>query len=1342
MILIFAAMNLKRLVFFIFIYISCFVSAQKIDYYFKHLDIQAGLSQNTVMCIHQDAKGFMWFGTKDGLNRFDGYTFKTFKRGDCLNSLDNSTINCIAEDSDMNLWIGTDKGIHKYNSYSETFSHLEAKTKDNYSVIGNVRSITIDKKGRVWILTGIQAFVFSPETNKLELLNQKIERFSRNAPIAMCIDNEGIAWIYIADYGIVRYDKSKNKLEPFFMIKSGVTTIVDYQNNFLLVGTVDEGILKINKQDANVENVFLNTLKKKPFIRVIRQVDNNEIWIGTEYGIYIHSDKGLKHLYHKPYDNFSLSDNAVYDIYKDHEDGIWVGTFFGGINYVPKQYSFFEKFYPLAEENSISGDRVREFCEDDLGNLWIATEDAGLNYFDVKTKQFSYITEDTSPISISYYNIQCLALIDDKLWLGTFSKGIDVIDLKSKSVKHYEKSEKEYSLDNNDIFAIFADNTGTVWIGTSSGVLSYDKGKDGFVKHNEFGVLFISDIIEDHNGFLWFATYNIGAIRYNPRTGDVKKFSYDSRDSTSISYDKITNIFQDSKNRLWFGSEDGGFCIFNEKEETFKRVTTRDGLPSNVIHKILEDDNNTFWISTNDGLVHYNLETDEIHTFNCSNGILSKQFNYKSGIKGKNGKLYFGGINGFIAFNPTNFEKNDYLPKVVLTGFQIYNKEVNVSDKKSPLTESISFTKSITLNYKQSSFSFDFSALSYTASEMNRYAYKLDGIDKDWIFLDKKARISYNNILPGKYIFRIKASNSNGEWSDKETIIEIVITPPWWQTYIAYILYVLIIGGIIYYLIVFNLNKIRKRNEHKQEVQERKKAEEIYTAKIDFFTNIAHEVRTPLTLIKAPLDYILQNKMDEKELDENLKVMERNTDRLLNLINQLLDFRKIESKVFSLSFEKTNMNDLIMDAYARFESIAKQRKIDMSIIFPEEPVWASVDSEALTKVCSNLFNNAIKYADNYIHIDISTDAEHDYFQIRVNNDGNIIPIEFREKIFEAFFQINDHDKSAKSGSGIGLTLASSLVQLHKGRIYIDDNITDCTSFVVQIPLNKELIKQGEHELQTEKLNDNDGIEMNEAIYNDKATILVVEDNEELQSFLSEKLSKYYQVIRANNGIEAIDLINKHIVSIVISDIIMPLMDGFELCKTIKSNIETCHIPVVLLTAKTNLNSKIEGLKSGADAYIEKPFSMPHLLVQITNLLENRDNLRKNFANNPFITTNTIAQNKADEQFLNRLTEVVMQNIEEENFNVDNLADAMNMSRTSLHRKIKGISELTPGDFIRLVRLKRAAELLQEGEYRINEICILVGFHSQSYFTKSFQKQFGVLPKEFVKKLADERKSTL
>lgn len=1331
-------MKLQKLVILLLINISCLASAQEIDYYFKHFDIQKGLSQNTVQCIHQDSKGFMWFGTKDGLNRFDGYTFKTFKRNENQNSLDNSTIYCITEDADMNLWIGTDKGIYKYDSRSETFSHFDVKTKDNYSVIGNVRSIKIDKKGLVWILTGIQVFVYSPEINELELLNQKAEKLSRNAPSAMCVDDEGIAWIYIAGYGIIRYDKEKNKMNLFYAKRGGISTIIDYQNNFLLVGTVSNGLLKINKQNGQVEEIALSASEKRPFIRVIKQISENEIWIGTETGIYIYSNKGIKHLYHKPYDNFSLSDNAVYDIYKDQEDGIWVGTFFGGINYVPKQYSFFEKYYPLAKENSISGDRVREFCEDEQGNLWIATEDAGLNYFNTKTKQFSYISEDTRPISISYYNIQCLNIIDGKLWLGTFSKGIDVIDLKTKAVKHYEKTDKENSLDNNDVFSIFADRIGTVWIGTSSGVLSYDKKGDGFIRHKELGILFISDIIEDHNGYLWFATYNIGAIRYNPRTQDIKTFSYNSRDTTTISYDKITSIFEDSKKRLWFSSEDGGFCIFNEKDETFKRVTTKDGLPSNVVHKILEDNNNAFWISTNDGLAHYNPETNEVSTFNSSNGILSKQFNYKSGIRSKDGKLYFGGINGFIAFNPANFKKNKYLPDVVLTGFQIFNQEVNASTKDSPLKESISFIKTIRLNYKQSSFSFDFSSLSYTASEMNKYAYRLDGVNKDWIYLDKKTTVSYSNITPGKYTFRVKASNSNEEWSNKETSVEIIITPPWWQTPLMYIIYILLISSGIYYAITYNLNKIRKKNQRKQELLERQKKEEIYTAKIDFFTNIAHEVRTPLTLIKAPLDYILQSKVDEKELNDNLKVMERNTDRLLNLINQLLDFRKIESKVFSLNFERTNIKDLIMNAYIRFEAVAKQKKLDMNIALPEGDILASVDPEALTKVCSNLFNNAIKYADSFIHITVSVYPEHDYFQIRVNNDGNTIPMELRDKIFEAFFQIKDTDKPAKSGSGIGLTLASSLVQLHKGRIYIDNDMTECTSFVVQVPLNKEAIKQTKQEAQPTKQNTDTDIVMNEPVYSDKSTILIVEDNEELQLFLSDRISRYYQVIRANNGVEALTMMDKHIVSLVISDVIMPLMDGFELCKTIKSNLDSSHIPVVLLTAKTNLGSKIEGLKSGADAYIEKPFSMPHLLVQITNLLENRENLRKNFANNPFITTNTIAQTKADEQFLNKLTEVVMQNIEEENFNVDNLADAMNMSRTSLHRKIKGVSELTPGDFIRLVRLKKAAELLQEREYRINEICILVGFHSQSYFTKSFQKQFGVLPKDFGKKTAEEK----
>lgn len=1161
--------------------------------------------------------------------------------------------------------------------------------------------------------------------------------FSKEMPNNISIDNDGIAWVSLFNYGILRYDIKKNKCTPFYLdplIK--VSLNQDWKNNYLLIGTENHGLLKLNKQNGKAETIMLDSSQAGLFIRSIEMISEDELWIATESGVYVYTPSEIKHITHNIYDNYSLSDNAVYSVQQDKEGGIWIGTYFGGVDYMAKQFSLFEKFYPSTQQHSINGERIREFCEDKTANVWIATEDAGLNHYDIKTKQFSQISTQTRPLAITYHNIQCLNLYEDELWIGFFSKGIDVINLKTKTKRHYEKIGTPYSLDNNDIFSIYTDNTGQTWIGSSSGILQYDRENDRFVKQSQFKGAFISDITEDKSGNLWFATYNGGAIRYNPRKKEVKNFTYDKNDSTSIAYHKIISIFKDSKERLWFCSEDGGFCLFDHTTETFRRITIKNGLPSNVIHKIVEDDNHKFWISTNNGLVEYNPDNGDMKVFNRSNGLLTNQFNYKSGIKTKDGKLYFGSINGLIAFDPKTFKEDNSAANIVLTGFQIFNQEVTVGPE-SPLKQSITFTKKIELNHRQSSFSFDFAALNYGFSQTNKYAYKLEGLDKGWIHLDRKSRVSYSNITPGKYIFKVKTIGNNGKWSNKETSVSICVNPPFWQTPLAYLLYMVIIGGVIYWIVRYNIKRINKKNRYRQETFENKKKEEIYNAKIDFFTNIAHEIRTPLSLIKAPLDHILNDNVDQHEMNDDLNIMERNVNRLLNLINQLLDFREVESDIFRLSQEKANVNKLVEDTYIRFVPIAKQQHQTIRLEMPEASIQATVDKEALTKICSNLFNNAVKYADSYINISLSLAPEPEYFQLRVSNDGTPIPAEFKEKIFEAFFQLKDTDKSKKSGSGIGLALVRSLVNLHQGRIYLDDQCDDI-SFVIQIPINikgnNEDATEGKEVSDiTDDVTSDDDKQLEESFYGEKYSLLIVEDHKDLQNFLAGKLGKHYQVSVANNGVEALTIMNEKVINLVVSDVVMPLMDGFELCKTIKSNIETSHIPIILLTAKTNLGSKIEGLKRGADAYIEKPFSTHYLLAQISNLFESRDNLRKNFSNNPLITTNSIVQTKADEKFMNKLTEAVMKNIETEEFNVDNLAEIMCMSRTSLHRKIKGISDMTPGDFIRIVRLKRAVELLQEGEYRINEIAILVGFQSQSYFSKSFQKQFGVLPKDFIKK---------
>ena len=1317
--------------------------AQATPYYFKHYDINSRLSHNTVTSIFQDSRGFIWIGTKNGLNRFDGHDFKIFQRGDSPCDLKNSMIYDLAEDLNHNLWIATDKGVNLYDPFTERFSFFDARTEEGFGIGIAVNKIAIDGQNRAWILAGPNLLLYEPKTERLELLNEKFREHALSNPSAFYVDTtNGLTYVGFPGSGLFSYNPETGRVAFVGPVGPTPTDICGGRDNSLLVGTINKGLYRLNRQTGESKKLSLDE-SSDVYVRVVEPISKSEYWVGTESGVYILKDDQVQqHLTHEEFNDQSLSDNAIYAIFRDREGGVWIGSYFGGVDYIPRQHAFFKSFYPIAYKNSVNGCRIRTFVADERGNLWIATEDNGLNYYDVAKDSFTHVSPHSAPLNISYSNIQCLNLSRDKLWVGTFSKGIDVLDLKTRQRRHYEKSDRPNSLVNNDIFAIYTDRRNTTWIGSSSGVSVYVPEIDGFRIFDRISASFISDILEDSNGYIWFTTFNKGVIRYDPGSDAIRDFRHDPNNPTSLCYDRITCAFEDSKRRLWFASEDGGFCLYNEVNETFTRVTTGQGLPSNVIYKILEDNSGHLWMSTNNGLVDFDPETMAVKAlYNLSDGLQCRQFNYNSGIRTRDGRLWFGSIDGFVAFNPGSFRHDRNTYRVVPTEFYILNREVRAGG--DILDKAIPYAKSINLSYRQATFTLGFSALNYSSAGNQRggetYAYLLEGVDQQWNYTDNATRISYNSIPPGNYAFRIRYSRDGREWSDEETRIQINVIPPLWRTAWAYALYTALLLSGIFIAVRLYLKKKQRQLEKERAQQEQQKKEEIYTAKIDFFTDIAHEIRTPLTLIKVPLNYILNAQLDEQELKANLTTMERNADRLLELVNQLLDFRKIESEAFTLSLKEKDINTLVTDIYNRFVPTARQRRLEISLECPPTIVRAFVDEEALTKVCSNLFSNAIKYASTYIRATLSEDPEKQLFRITVSNDGVPIPADMRQHIFEAFFQIRKPGQPAQPGSGIGLTLAMSLTQLHNGRLYLDEQAED-TTFVVQIPTNipTDIQPAGINTQPAEELYEETGAAEEaagpaaEAPSASRETVLVVEDNEELRTFLTTQLNKQYRVVTAGNGTEALTVLDEELVSLIVSDVMMPVMDGLELCRSIKSNLETCHIPIILLTAKATLNNKIEGLKSGADAYIEKPFSMAHLLVQINNLLEGRMKLRQNFSNSPYIATNTMAQNKADEEFLNRLTEIIRRNLEDNAFSVDDLASEMNMSRTSLHRKIKGVTSMTPGDFIRIIRLKRAAELLREGEYRINEICILVGINSLSYFSKCFQKQFGILPKDFAK----------
>ena len=1315
---------------------SVFASSKQ-DYYFRHLNTENGLSQNTVLSILQDKTGFMWFGTKDGLNRYDGNSFKIFKYDENNPlSIGNNTIWSLLQTPDGNIWVGTDKGIYIYHTENDGFYFFDCKTETNAGIHTTVMDMQIDQFGVIWIASG-DLFRYFTHTGKLEVITFNDIDLPDSEIVrarTINIDKDNQAWIGMHRGGIKLYNPNNKQFNSYTKdaLKKDLSTHLVYktinlEHNYLLIGLSDEDMKIMDKTTGEISPYHLGSgIDTNLFIRNMSVFSDGNCWIATESGLYIHNlkNKTTTHLTYNINDRYSLSDNAVYSLYEDKEGGIWVGTYFGGINYFPRPYTYFEKYYPIVNRNSISGERVSGICEDESGNVWIGTEDNGLNKLDIKTQRIENYFPVQQANGLNYHNIHDLIIDGDFLWIATFSHGINVLNLKTKKWKHYLKGDEEGMLNNNDIFSLFKDSSGNIWVGTSTGAFLFDRKTEKFIPQNQIGRFFISDIIEDSSGKIWFATYNTGAFCYNPRTKEYNHYDYDSNDPHSICYHKITCMLVDSKKRLWFASESRGICMFDEKTRQFIRYGVKDGFSNDVIYKILDDDEGNLWLSSNEGLMRFHPETKTIRIFTRSNGLPGNQFNYKSGYKDKNGKMYFGSLNGLVTFQPADFKWNDYIPPVVITDFRLLNNEKPLKEKQSGFT-------SITLKYNQSSFSIDFASLSYVAPDMNKYAYRMEGLETNWNQLSSAQKITYSNLPPGKYIFRVKASNNDNLWNEEGDSLAITILPPFWKTLWAYLLYSCLFLGSVYFVFRYYKDKIADSNRRKQIFFEKEKEKEIYNAKIDFFTNVAHEIRTPLTLIRGPLEYILKTEIDKEELNTNLQVMERNTNRLLSLINQLLDFRKTEAHGFSLTFIHININELLEETYIRFQSVALQKNQAFIIEKSAEPIWADVDREALTKIISNLFTNALKYAESSIEIKLTN--EQDNFSIRVNNDGKLIPEELSEKIFEPFFRIKEEKQSLVSGSGIGLTLVKSLVELHKGKAYLDTSVKDKNSFVVSLPKKQShVIDLNNPETTIVESTSSMEDDLERRIKN-TPVLLIVEDDEELLQFIVDKLRKQYLIFKAKNGIEAISILENELINLVVSDIVMPKMDGLELCAKIKEDIEYSHIPVVLLTAQTNISSRIAGLELGADAYIEKPFSIEHLQAQISNLLDNRKKILDVFLHSPFVHMGTIALNKSDEQFLNKATEIIYKNISNPDFNVDSLADILCMSRSSLLRKIKGVSGVTPKDFIKLLRLKRAAEILQEGEYRVSEVCFLVGFSTISYFAKAFQKQFGVLPKDFVKK---------
>lgn len=1309
---------------------------------FLKYQVENGLSHNTVWCVLQDSYDFMWFGTSDGLNCFDGKNFRIFRsNSQDKNSIGNNFIQSLYEDEQHNLWVGTNRGLYLFDRQTESFSFFAEKTEDGVLISSNVSKIIKSSTGDYWFATlGQGVFIYNPKAKTL------VQNSSYSSFVESLLQTpDGNVFVTSRQNGLICFNKKGKYLRSYIPTsQNGLNNIeissLCYQNNTLWFNVGTYGFYKLDLRNGLMKPVVDNMASASVSnVRIIFPYSATKLWVGGDNGLYLFdlTTERFSRL-DDPLNPKSLTDQSIYDIARDREGGMWISTYFGGVNYLSKDSKPFEHYFPQYQSGSISGKAISQFCEDAAGNIWIATEDGGLNYFDTKTRQSQVYRPSSAKNSISYHNIHSLLLDQNKLWIGTFSRGIDVLDLKTKTFKNYQhRRDDSKSVCDNAIYALQRTSRGDIYVGTAWGLSKYNRASDSFSMVDAVGpMVHVFNMLEDSKGYLWVATYNAGVFRLNLKTNKWDNYTHDPNNYRSVSGNSVISLFEDVRHTMWFGTEGGGLCSFDDKSGKFSTFDPDNKLLSNpVIYAIQQDEFENFWIASNSGLVRINPYTKKNKlVFTKADGLQSNQFNFRSSLRARDGKMYFGGINGFNAFYPKDFTQNRYVPKVRIVDFRLFNKKVNVTDDNSPLEAPVYDSEKIELKYNQNTFSISFAALSFQAPEKNQYMYMLEGADKTWNVVENgNNTASYTNLTPGKYILRVKGSNNDGLWNDKETVLEIRVLPPFWKSGFAYFLYFIILLVALYWFYKRWLHRLGKANEERIKGYREKQERESYLSKINFFTNISHEIRTPLSLIKLPLEQIIISGDGDEKTKGFLSTINKNTDYLLNLINQLLDFRKTEEAEFQLYIKPCSVNALLQDAYERFKHGAELKDLAFEITLPEEDLRPGIDKEAFNKIVSNLLSNALKYANTCIEMKLLSFDNH--FEIRISDDGKGISESEKKKVFDVFYQADN----SEMGTGIGLALAKALVEKHKGTLIYERNETGGSTFIISIPVTKfayaELAKHHEDIVlaDTEYNKHLRAADPTLAVPENKSKLLLVEDNEELIKLTADYLRNFYQIYLAANGQEALYILAEENIEIVVSDVMMPVMDGYQLCEAIKTDTQNCHIPIILLTAKTNVESKIMGLEHGSDAYLEKPFSLEHLRTQINNLLTSRQRLRELFASTPMLSSVEIAVSKKDVAYIEKLNSEIEKHLLDVNFSIDTLSDFMNMSRSNFYRKIKSISGMSPNDYLKTIRLKKAAELLLSQDYRINEVYEQAGFSSSSYFAKCFKEQFGMLPREFVLK---------
>lgn len=1385
---------MKRKIYYLFS-LLCFLCtsllAQEQPEKHNFVNIKDGISNIAISTIIQDQYGFIWMGTNGvGLNRFDGINYSVYKHDvNDSTSISSNLIFCSYIDSKERLWVGTEDGLNLYDRDLDQFIQVPFFNLDDINTSSiSVRNIIEDVEGNLLIGTFEKGlFKLSSdgeEFSKIPFLVKNIDvEFLNVNSLQKARDGK----IYVGtSIGLKEFDSTRGTLKStIFNTKNGFTSIdsgiesllIDEQYNFW-IGTLTDGVIKIElDEDSNREFYEINHFKiSKKRILSMLQISEDSFMFGTENdGLFHLNSKGdllYNYLYNKT-DKNSIQSNSIWSLFLDSDDRIWVGYYNSGAAKYDKLYDKFNDIESLATNlNSLEVGSVTGIVKDNSGRFWISMDGGGIDILNPVSNIFTKVNSKNSNY-ISGLNIDDIQtiFIDSKqnTWAGSWRSGVFLLENGSRTFKNF-------NIENTDIFrsnivlSFAEDSNGIIWIATFySGLFSYNPASgqfknytsENFSKYNLQNSA-IRKVLVDFDDNIWLGTTQ-GLFKVSKLSED--SFTVESMADkvlidgmNEISANHILSLYQSRDGTIWIGTRGAGLCKYSIKEDRAVWFDKSTNFNEENVSAIIESLDGNIWVSGNYGISKLDVKTNGVTNFTSDDGLLSNDFNFNAVYRDKSGDIYFGNYRGVDYFHPNQIPVNNNKPSVYLTDFKLFNKTVEIGTDNSPLNKVIAETDEIVLKYDQSVFTIDYVGINYTRPEKNQYAYYLEGFESDWNYVGNGTSATYTNLPKGDYVFKVKSANNDGVWSKEPLELIITILPPWWKTVWAFLVYLALFLLTLYLYSKSFKKRIKEKQLISNERESRLQKEELHEKKLRFFTNISHEFRTPLTLIMNPIEDIIQSKNLSlpAEIKEKHQIIHKNADRLSKLINELMDFRKLELNKARVKINKIELISFVNELASHFNEEALNREIYLNIEANVDSLTVWADPSMLDKIIFNILSNAFKVTNEGGTITVCISVKNrleilplvdkkvpvKVFEISIKDTGPGLEKDQVNKIFERFYQVGSLNQSYYGGTGIGLEVCRSFVELHKGKIEVESTIKVGTIFSVILPIGKKHFDESEIVSDETIFN---GIKKRRSIQIDLdgrldaettktddeglQTLLIVEDNVELINYLKKELSRDYKILTANNGKRGLELTHKAIPNIIITDVIMPEMNGFDLCSNIKNDIRVSHIPILMLTTKTMTDDWIEGIESGADAYMSKPFNLRVLRSQLKQLTKNRKLLFNKYFS--AISENSSNENTTslDKEFIQKVLNYINDNLSDPELSVELLASELSLSRSQFYRKIKTLTGQTANGFLRKIRLQRAKIMIEKGNTNISDVCYKSGFSSPSYFTKCFKKQFDILPTE-------------